>query len=367
MNYVCEKNKCTGCMACEDICPVGAINIIDEISHFNASIDSNKCLNCNLCKKVCQRNYPPEHKEAIYWVQGWSKSENNRRESSSGGFAYELMKTFVNKGGYVCSCRYENGVFGFYITNRIDEIKLFVGSKYVKSNPKGIYKQIKSLLKEGEKVLFVGLPCQVAGVLNFTHHNPNLYTVDLICHGTPSPKVLESFLNSKNLSIIEIKKFSFRTNRGYEVITDGKTHSLKNIRDYYTMLFADAVSLTENCYSCEYANIDRISDITIGDSWGCELPDKLKKDGVSLALCQTSRGKELLEESDVELFDVDLERAKSFNPQLYRPSKKSPKTDSILNDVAKGINYNTIIRKNFTKRYYKNVIKRIFYKLGLLK
>ena len=365
MKLVCEKNKCAGCMACVDACPAKAVTVRDEVKCFNAVIDESKCLNCNLCHKICQQKNSPVHREPIYWKQGWSNSEETRKTSSSGGFAYELLKTFVGRGGYVCSCRFDKGLFTFYITNKIDELRSFSGSKYVKSNPVGIYKQIKELLKNGQQVLFVGLPCQVASLINFTNNNPNLFTVDLICHGTPSPKVLESFLKSKKIKLNDVEHIAFRTGDGFMVVPDGARLAGGNGQDYYIIPFIDGDSYTENCYSCEHASINRVSDITIGDSWGSKLPDEMKKNGVSLALCQTEKGRKLLEESDVTLYDVDIDAAKASNPQLVGPSKCTGHRDKLLSGVAKCIGYNSIIRRTYTKRYYRSLFRRVCRKIGL--
>lgn len=368
MNSVCEENKCAGCMACVDICPKNAISVVDGIKFYNAYIDKSKCVDCNLCKKVCQHNHIPELKNPIMWRQGWSKDNSVRERSSSGGFAYELMKVFLATfGDFVCSCRYDNGYFKFAITDKLEELEYFSGSKYVKSNPEGIYKQILKLLNSGKTVLFLGLPCQVASLLNFTNRNENLYTVDLICHGSPSPKVLDSFLKSYNCELGSTSKVSFRAEYGYALSVDGKSFSPRKIRDYYTMAFADGYSLTENCYSCNYAGGNRVSDITIGDSWGSELPSEMKKGGVSLALCQTEKGKKILEASNIDLFDVDLDKAKSSNPQLVHPMKKTAKRNELLDCLAKGVSFKKAIRKCFVKRYYKDMIKTMLIKIGIMK
>ena len=200
---VCEKDHCTGCMACVNICPKCAITIKDDIRSYNAEIDENLCIKCDLCHRVCQNNYsivfnPPQH-----WFQGWAEDSELRKRGSSGGVASAIMSGFIKSGGYVCSCLLKDGIIGFELTNDPGIIPCMSGSKYVKSNPQSVYKEIKSLLKSGEKILFIGLPCQVEGLKRFVGDDlsEKLYTVDMICHGTPSPKILDIYLSQHGKSL----------------------------------------------------------------------------------------------------------------------------------------------------------------------
>lgn len=117
--------------------------IKDDLVSYNAVIDNTKCVECMSCIKICQVNTPPILKEPIYWKQGWAKKSNIRELSSSGGFATALELEFVKNFGSVCSCEFRNGKFLFTFAETEEEVKKFTGSKYVKSNPYGIYKIIK--------------------------------------------------------------------------------------------------------------------------------------------------------------------------------------------------------------------------------
>ena len=159
MITVCEKGKCTGCMECIDICPKGAIQVVDSMIEYNAIIDLEKCINCNACHKACQNNHELMLVKPICWNQGWAADENIREESSSGGLATAIERAFIRNGGVVCSCTFHSGRFEFDFAETEGEVGKFLGSKYVKSNPGGIYKKVLERLKDGEKILFVGLPC----------------------------------------------------------------------------------------------------------------------------------------------------------------------------------------------------------------
>ena len=189
------ENMCAGCMACLEVCPKDAIEVKNEIQYYNAVINELSCIGCNACDNVCQYNHSPLFKAPSTWYQGWSSNDKIRADSSSGGLGTALLRLFIEKYGNVCACVYKNGCFQFEFADSIEDISKFSGSKYVKSNPFGIYKKVKTLLKNNKNVLFIGLPCQVAALKNFVgdKFSENLYTVDMICHGSPSPLLLELF------------------------------------------------------------------------------------------------------------------------------------------------------------------------------
>ena len=184
MKTVCELNKCNGCMACLEKCHRNAITIQDDLKYYNAVIDIQKCVDCGMCTKVCPRENENKTSQPQWWYQGWTDS-SLRMHASSGGVASAIICAFIEQGGYVASCLFKDGKFQFAITNKMEIARKFAGSKYVKSDPAGIYGEIQSLLKENKKVLFIGLPCQAAALKRFVQDDRNLIVVDLICHGTP--------------------------------------------------------------------------------------------------------------------------------------------------------------------------------------
>ena len=367
MKTVCTINMCSGCMACVDVCSQNAVQIIDQLRFYNAVIDTDKCINCNACHKVCQVNKHPDFIEPSYIKQGWSKDNRIRNMSSSGGIAAALEIAFVNKGGIVYSCCFENGSFVFRSATRVDEVEKFKGSKYVKSNPMGVYKRIKADLNNKKDVMFVGLPCQVAAVLNYCRNKEHLTVVDLICHGTPSPKVLESYLRSKSKSIDDIADIRFRIKDNFGLYVNNQKLSMPEIQDYYTKTFLEAVSYTDGCYACSYARTERVSDITLGDSWGSELSTVEQRKGISLILCQTEKGKRLIESLDCELYDVDFNKAIDANPQLKHPAEPHVVRDKFLNEIVKGKGFNMVVLKCFPKRFIKDLIKKQLIKYGIFK
>lgn len=357
MKTVCDLNMCAGCMLCKDICPKSAISIKDDYLHYNAIIDETKCITCSLCEKKCPQNNSPTFRKPLWYKQGWSSDEKQRELSSSGGVAYELMRFFLKEGA-ICSCTLSDGEFVFKFAFSEKELKTFTGSKYVKSNPEGVYKKIKECISQRKKVLFVGLPCQVASVINYVGDSEYLYTADLICHGSPSPNILFDYLNQKNVRINSDCNFEFRKRQQFRLFQNDKPIE-ESTQDNYMTAFLTGLSYTTNCYSCKYAQFERVSDITLGDSWNSNLSNEEAKKGISLILCQTSKGIELVENSSIQLYDVDIERAVKANHQLTHPTVEPKGRKYFLEKVRKGKKVDHIMLRISPKREIKNLTKRL--------
>ena len=360
MRTVCPKDMCAGCGACVESCSKKAIRLIDDIQAYNAVIDEDKCVDCGRCSKICPKNHPSEFRTPIEWYQGWSLDEDIRANSSSGGFASAIAKAFIENDGVVCTCKFSNGRFGFQFIDNAKELKMAAGSKYVKSSPLGVYREILLKLKGGQKILFIGLPCQVSAVLNYVRGNKdeNLYTIDLICHGTPSAQLLDIYMKQKKVDIKTVSKLSFRNKTKYGISVDDERVD-GTVQDNYTTAFLTSISYTENCYSCDYAQRMRVSDLTIGDSWDSDLSSEEAQKGISLVLCQTPKGKILLENSDLCLYPVNLERATDANHQLMHPSIKPPKRDLFIKKIKDGKSFNYTMFLIEPRRGLKKIAKRL--------
>lgn len=363
MNMVCDAKMCAGCMACVDICPRNAISVVDDIEYMNAVIDDTLCINCNMCHKICQKNYPADLRKPQKWLQGWGK-ENVRATSSSGGFGQEIMRTMIRNGGAVAACKLSGGEFKFELFEDEKRILEFIGSKYVKSNPIGIYQAVKDKLKSGKKVLFIGLPCQVSSMRNYVRDDRNLYTVDLICHGSPSVKILRQAMEEYGHKLAAVKTMYFRSADKFAIETQPIRIVPKGVQDRYTMAFLNGLCYTENCYSCHYAQTERAGDITIGDSWGTELRSELSK-GVSLALCQTSKGQELLDMMEFNFYDVDFDIAIQNNHQLRHPSSLPKEREGFFADLRKGKGIKRAVFNAYPKVCIKQSAKELLIKMHL--
>ena len=361
MKTVCQQDLCAGCMACVDICPKEAIHI-EGCKAYNAVIDPSLCVDCNACRRVCQQNTPPAFHTPIFWKEGWAAEESVRSAGSSGGAAGALTATFLEQGGAVCSCVFADGRFGFRIARTPEESSGFSGSKYVKSDPSGVYPRIKALLQSGTPVLFIGLPCQCAAVQKYTP-SELLYTVDLICHGTPAPEVLEQYLRCKGTDMKGLTLPTFRKKQRFALADNHKPFAPGHTRDPYTLAFLNSISYTENCYRCSYARSERVSDLTLGDSWGSKLPAEEAAKGISLILCQTEKGARLLASSRIILFDADPEVASENNHQLRHPSSAPAGRNDFFEALEQNRSFDELVRKHLPKQYFRQKAKGFLFAL----
>lgn len=364
MKLVCEINQCAGCAACVDICPTNSINIVDCLDHMDAEINKSTCINCGLCYKTCGQNHPAELRRAQKWLQGWAE-DSIRLSSSSGGFGQALMLDFIKRGGYVAACKLIGGEYKFILAKEVGDIDGCAGSKYVKSNPQGIYKKIKVSLKDNHRILFIGLPCQVSSLRNYVRDDKNLYTVDLICHGSPSIKILQMALKEYGLDIHNLKDVRFRNNTNFGLYNDRTRIVPDGVIDRYTMSFLRGLFYTENCYNCHYAQIDRVGDLTIGDSWGTEIHDELSK-GISLVLCQTNKGKEMIDKLDFTFKPVDIKNSIEQNKQLQHPSVEPLEREKFFKDLHNGKSFKAAVVRAYTRDVVKQEVKTILLKLNIM-
>lgn len=368
MQSICEDKMCAGCMACVDACPKDAIAVLERREYYTPSIDQSKCIDCGRCTAVCQQCNPPQGSKPSKWLQGWDSNSESRGTSSSGGLAAAIIRGFISAEGVVCSCCFRDGQFGFEFSSSIADAVKYKGSKYVKSNPIGSYARIKKLLVEGKEVLFVGLPCQVASLKNFVGNNllSSLYTVDLICHGTPSPAILCQFLSENGIDMNQLESIEFRSKGSFQLRENERTIDLPGVLDGYTVAFLAGLDYTENCYHCRYASIERVSDVTLGDSWGTNLTEEMRR-GVSLVLIQNQKGQRLIDLAGAELMTVDIETAIKNNGQLRSPSEKPSARARFFEDLSCGRSITDAVRRSLPKRYFKQSLKRLLIRIGLLK
>ena len=358
-------------MACADACTKNAINVHIDIDSCNAEINETLCIGCGICSKVCQINEPLSLNRPLSWFQGGSKDEKIRKNSASGGFATEISKEFIKQGGTVFTCTFQTGEFKYRAFRTSDSLEKIAGSKYVKSNPSGVYKMIREELLAGKKVLFIGLPCHAAGVQKFLNKKllENLYTIDLICHGSPAPQLLDKFLKEHHVELSQLTAIRFRQKDHFQIEQSEEDYykcvGTRGVLDSYMIGFLGGLFYTENCYECRYANLSRVSDITIGDSWGSELPLVEQQKGISLALCQTKKGEQLLKMSNIELRDVDLSLAQQHNHQLSYPSAITKQRDKFLAGIRLNQSFDSVVWRTCFVKSMKQEIKKILMKVKI--
>lgn len=272
---ICDRIRCTGCQACMNICPSGAISFKEDEKGFSYPVISDKCINCGACKVVCPRNTGMLLNSGDPRVYAaFTKDKNIRQKSSSGGMFTELAKKILEQDGVVFASQLSvdcKKVF-FNSCEKIDDLGKFQGSKYVQSSPGLVFQQVKKRLLMNQKVLFLGVPCQVDGLKKYLNKEyDNLITVDIICHGVPSPKLWRDYCTYlEDLNAAKIINVSYRYKKPSWTIfslkidyNNGKSFVSSKFNDPYLISFLKDLTMRENCYSCEYTSIHRTGDITL--------------------------------------------------------------------------------------------------------
>ena len=373
---ICSKEKCTGCEACFCVCPKNAITMQeDDYGNIYPIIDNNKCIHCSMCKKVCpQLKEKLDFKTPMTAYAMYVKNIEKRAQSTSGGIASILYEKILEEDGIIYGA---SNIFGstknlhfIRIDNKEDLYKV-KGSKYVHCHINGIYVNVKKDLLNNKKVLFIGTPCQVAGLRCFLMKEyDNLITADIICHGVPSQRLLFEQINELKIPVDEIKQIVFRTDNenifNFKII--GNNNNIFDAPSYmipYYKNFLEGNIYRENCYSCRFANKDRIADITLGDFWGLDKNSLIyddEKKGISVVLANTEKGlkiiKQILEDCRYEKRTID--EAFKMNSKLNEHMKKSKKYEIYLKEYPKYGFKKTMNDMLTTKEKVKYKIKKSF-------
>lgn len=379
-NTVIDSNKCTGCLACFNICPKGAIEIKENEEGFiYPVIDKDKCINCGLCKKVCPVLNSKETKREVLAYACYNKDEKIRENSSSGGMFYLIGKYILDNNGIVFGAKYNDKFLVEHdcIQNE-KELKKFMGSKYLQSNIKDNYKKVKEFLKQDKLVLFTGTPCQIEGLYSYLGKDyDNLYTQDIICHGCPSPKVWRKYLNSFNQ---KIKKINMRNKANgwndfsMSIEFEQNEFNLSHNIDKYMYFFLANYSLRKTCYNCSFKKKHRNSDITLADFWGIDnvKPELNDDKGTSLVMINSEKGRKLFNEIKENIIyeEVDFEKAISYNTAMTKSVNMPENRDKFFKDLDK-LNFDKLYKKYKPKEKQvtkiKRIIKKVLIKLRIMK
>lgn len=339
---------CFGCYGCQNICPKDAISLLpDKYGYKHPIINHLKCIECHLCEKICTSLHPLKLNTPQKILAAISKNEEDYKTTASGGFCTVLSYNIIKNGGVVYGSAEEDYTCIHHIrVSKISDLARLKKSKYVHSDVGLIYKDIKNELLKGVKVLFIGTPCQVSGLLGYLGKAyENLLTIDLVCHGVPSQQMLISHINSlkaipkkvKKGGIVDFRwKTSNRIHSGIRFCKDGEIlYKREDFEDAYMAAFTYGISCRDNCYTCPFAKSDRIGDITAADFWGIgeEIASEFKDiNGVSLVMLNSNKGQEAFKEVEERFFIEihSLEEAKARNKNLKHPSPKPPKRDLFL-------------------------------------
>lgn len=326
-----DKLKCSGCSACMNACAHDAIAMkADEEGFVYPLIDEDKCVNCNLCEKVCPYNNSWEPKTDLKrCFVGYNLNVDERASSSSGAIFILLAKKVLEEAGVVFGASYDENFMVFHSkAENIEELKPLLGSKYLQSDMGTAYRQVKDCLQNNRKVLFVGTTCQIAGLRGYLRKDyEHLLCVDFICLGIPSPLVWKDYLETYFPNEV-LSKVNFKSKeRGWHTFslaidTDKQHFSKDGKSTYFFAGYFKGLYSRPSCSECVFkGNKNRISDITLSDSWGCETFAKELDDnkGLSNIIVHNDKGYEafLAIKDDLKYKEVDFDIAISGNKNYY--------------------------------------------------
>lgn len=387
MITITDKKNCTGCYACTNICPQNCIAMEkDEEGFWYPIVDESKCIRCGLCEKIC----PVLHKEDIQNnPQAYAcinRDEDIRLESSSGGIFTLIAEQVIDDGGVVFGSSFDKDftVMHMYVETK-EELYKLRGSKYVQSKIGDTYKQVKDFLRQGRKVLFSGTPCQIGGLKSYLGRPyENLFCIDIICHGVPSPNVWQKYISyQENRAGSSTKRIAFRRkDEGWKrfsvsFLFQNDTEYIQTLdKDLYMGAFLKDVCLRSSCYACKFKTLYRQSDITLADFWGIQniLPELDDDKGTSLIFVNSISGQWMLEKIKNKILykEVEINQAVSYNTAAIKSVGYNPKRDSFFEELDKE-SFDQLVKKYCSdsvyvkvKRKMKNMIRVILQNMGLL-
>lgn len=353
--HLASAEKCTGCTACASVCPTGSISMKEDREGFlQPHINTKTCIFCHRCEKTCPI-ITPKMISSDFDTQAYiaiNKDEDVRMMSSSGGIFHAFAKWTIEQGGVVFGARFNDQweVVHDY-TETIEGIGPFMRSKYVQSRIGDTFKQAKQFLEAGRQVLFVGTPCQIGGLKAYLKKDfDNLFSMDFICHGVPSPRVWREYLSrlktgTKSDRIVGINfrdKKNGWINFQPVIETDSSTIRKNMMDDTYFRGFLKDIYQRKSCYDCRFKLSHRNSDITLADAWGVQYfyPEMYDDKGTSLVLAHSEFGYTILSERDELIIkEIGIEAPLYYNPSLNKSVAYPQRRKAFFAAFSMGLHY----------------------------
>lgn len=383
MIKITDKHKCCGCTACVSVCPKKCISLSEDTEGFlYPVVDSVKCIDCGFCELVCPVLHPVNNGIEPLVYAAINNDESVRLQSSSGGIFTFLAESVLDRGGVVFgACFDQNWNVVHDYTETKEGLARFRGSKYVQSHVGNSFTQVKSFLDSGREVLFSGTPCQVAGLKNYLRKPySNLLTVDLVCHGVPSPEVWKKYLQETVSRAYGIKKkkvvnfgdyisdISFRAkDKGWKkynikiIFRNGKVEMMPFSENPYMNVFLSDLSLRPSCYACPTKLHRAQSDITLADFWGVNeiKPDIDDDKGCGLILINCEEKRDFLYRMNCQLLQQQLERVVEYNPCILS-TVNEPENRDFFWAVYYKKDFHTAYLATVSKSVIIRVIRKIY-------
>ena len=355
---ILDKKKCCGCSACVSICPKQCISMkIDEEGFAYPKVNKDICVECGLCKKTCpviRDEYSKDVNVKAY--VSYTNDYETRIKSSSGGLFSMFAEEILNENGIVFGAAFDDKFLVHHIAiTDIKDLKLFQGSKYLQSNIGDSYKKAKDFLGK---------------------EYGNLFTIDVLCHGVPSPKVWQRYVKEKESEYKSLaKNIEFRNKtEGWKKFSikidfkDSESYRENLNIDDYMKLFLRNICLRPSCYDCKFKSLNRPSDITLGDCWGIEkyMPDMDDDKGTSVVLVHSESGKEMLNslKDKISLKEAEVDRALPPNADSRKSVKPHPNRQKFFYKLNRGYSISKLVKLtelSFIKRCIrksKRIIKK---------
>jgi len=343
-------NACVGCRSCEQSCPLKCISMKENTEGFlYPNIQYSECVQCGVCLKKCPVSKPYQNERELLKTYAFKEKDSERLfDSASGGASDVAVGAILERGGMAYGAAYDDELTVKHI-EVIDENgrRKLQSSKYVQSDLNDCYTRVKKQLEIGGLVLFTGTPCQIAGLYAYLGKEyENLYTIDLVCHGVPSPKFFKKYLEWQDKQVggrVIYYNFRSKEKRGWgtqylikiKTKTKAKTKTLS--LDKYGKHFMAGDCYRESCYQCRYASIHHPADITIGDFWGVEQchPEFVSSLGVSIILINSKKGELLLKmmKDYAEIMEISIDDVLIKQSNLRHPTPRVKARDEIYREI----------------------------------
>lgn len=360
-----DKQSCCCCGACVQRCPKHCIFLQEDDEGFlYPKVDEVICINCGLCEKVCPILNRAEQIEPLKVLAAKNNNEEERMNSSSGGVFMPLAREVINKKGVVFGAVYdEHWEVHHVYAEKIEEVYPMMGSKYLQSRIENTYKEAEQFLKQGRDVMFVGSPCQIAGLRTFLRNKeyPNLLLVDFLCHGVPSPGVWRRYL-AETYATTPIGDINFRDKRKtgwakYRFVVKKQSLTNENVdkniiltsenhsANTFMQGFLSDIFLRPSCYGCKCKNGVSHSDLTIGDFWGiAQIAPEFDDDkGVGLVLVNSEKGGKIFSKLSFDILSFSLEEARRNNGGFNESTSPNPKRNQFFSQIENGITIKTAV------------------------
>ena len=379
-----DKKNCCGCGACLNACPRSAIQMQEDAHGFAYPvIHEDLCIGCGACTKACPYQNSVDFHPVQYVYAASVKDEDRINKSASGGAFAAIADEVLSNGGavYGCALMFENDRLEpkHIRIDRIEDIYLLQGSKYVQSETGDAYRKAKQDLVSGKDVLFTGTPCQIAGLKQYLKKDyENLLTAEIICHGVPSKKLFQEFMDHYGKELGgKIHAFYFRDkSKGQGMVTrcvykDTLGNTKENIKNgnllAYIFFFLKSYTYRINCYSCPFARPERAADITLGDYWGFheEYPQYRESQGlsnsrgISCVLVNSEKGKKIWDACQEQFVSMpsEFEKVARHNDQLKKPSEYNHQKREALLQIFEKEGY-TGVERYFKTNFKKDIAKQ---------